>query len=442
MPKLLDYVADRVLAARWDDLSLQAKDKLKLCILADLSVAIAGLPYTRLPPPRISRSQGGYLLFSGERAGSAEEAAFYNAAVMHARNQDDFHPEGRIHIGTIALPAALALAEHRDVSGKELLDALVAGYAAGAGLSRKFATAATSRGFRCTGVFGPFPSVGAAARLSGLDQDQTANALAIATSFAAGPSQCWIDGSDEWQLHAANGARSGIVAIEMSRFGTRGARRGFEGKAGFYQAVAGIGATVEDLEGQIDGERAIMESVLKRYSVSGINQSLVLAGERLLAANAVPTAEITGIVVRMHRNDVNYPGTTNAGPFHSFSDAMMSAPFCAASLFAHGGYAFKDMFRMTDPRRDELIARVTTKVDTAIPEFGAGLDVHLAGGRIISQQVVDPGADLDIGWDVVDAWAAPMWEEGGRGDQFIACKEIVAGLEKRNCDDLFALLGR
>ena len=63
--------------------------------------------------PRRSRAAGpaeSTLLCSGARV-DAEHAAFANAALMHARAQDDTHYAAKTHVGSSVIPPALALAE-------------------------------------------------------------------------------------------------------------------------------------------------------------------------------------------------------------------------------------------------------------------------------------------------------------------------------------------
>jgi hypothetical protein len=80
------------------------------------------------------------------------------------------------------------------------------------------------------------------------------------------------------------------------------------------------------------------------------------------------------------------------------------------------------------------------QADSEIPEFGARIDVHLSNGSVMTERTLDPAVDLEIGWDEVDAWSAPMWEESKRAEQFAKCKEIVFALENRRVSDLFHLL--
>jgi 2-methylcitrate dehydratase PrpD len=90
---MIRQIATVLSQVHWTGLSAAAQQKLKLCMLADLSVAVAGRPYCRLPVLPVH--QGAQFTFGSGGAASAAEAAFINAAMMHARNQDDFHPEAR-----------------------------------------------------------------------------------------------------------------------------------------------------------------------------------------------------------------------------------------------------------------------------------------------------------------------------------------------------------
>ena len=82
---MIDKVGEALAAASWKNLTPAAKEKLGHCMIANFSVAVAGLPYTRLPAP--AAAPQGHFLFSGRRTAAARDAAFWNAAVMHARRR-------------------------------------------------------------------------------------------------------------------------------------------------------------------------------------------------------------------------------------------------------------------------------------------------------------------------------------------------------------------
>ena len=56
----------------------------------------------------------------------AANAAFANAMLCHGLDFDDTHSDSVSHVSTVVVPAALALAEARGASGRELLTAVIA----------------------------------------------------------------------------------------------------------------------------------------------------------------------------------------------------------------------------------------------------------------------------------------------------------------------------
>ena len=81
----------------------------------------------------------------GFDAQRAPDAAFLSGAKLHARTQDDFYPEGRVHVGSITLAAAVALA---DSVGDRTLPALAAGYRVMCAIADAHTTEAQARGMR------------------------------------------------------------------------------------------------------------------------------------------------------------------------------------------------------------------------------------------------------------------------------------------------------
>ena len=427
---MIGKIGETLAAASWQALTPAAKEKLKHCIIANFSVAIAGLPYARLPAPAASAT--GHFLFSGRRTTVARDAAFWNAAVMHARTQDDFHPIGNLHAATVLFPAAMAAAEANHASGERFLDALVAGYAAAAGLSCAFSSITTPKGLRSTGLYSPFGAAAAAGRLAGLDAAGLGNAVALSASIAGGLTQCWVDGSDEWQLHVAQAAANGMLAVDLTRAGVRGGAHALDGRAGFYHAHAGVLPVFEEIAKDFDIDRAVLDTVIKRYPVSGICQPVVRLAERV--ATMLPAAgDIDRITIFMNPFEMRYPGTLNKGPvFRSFSDVLMSAAFCCASVIAKGRFEFGDLFAFPQPGRDRLIAATEVREDPALPTLSCRIEIALKSGGTMSESLIDGGKELAIDASTIDAWAAGLWREAGRSEaqyaRFRAAVDVAAGV--------------
>lgn len=406
---MIEALGERLHAVRFGALSEAAQRKLLLCLLANLSVAVAGRSAMRLPRPAAGR---GHLLLDGGEAGSAREAAFYNGALMHARTQDDFHPVGNLHIATVVLPALLAESERVQPSGEAFLDAMAVGYACSVGLSRRFSPLNTPRGLRSTCLYSGMGAAAAVARLRGQGAGGIANTMALASQSSFGTTQCWRDGSDEYQLHAANAASQALLCAELTQAGVVGGAHALDGPSGFYPALLGRAPTFEEIAGDFDPEAAIVESVLKRYPVSGICQPVVLLTERL--ARELAGRRVERVKIEMNEFEMNYPGTLNAGPqFHSFSDRLMSARFCAASVLESGRFDFDAFLRPLSREALRLVAATEVAAGPDLGTLGCRITLAAEGGKLAGE-LRDGGKELAIDWDTIGEWSRELWSAAGR----------------------------
>ena len=452
---MIEQAGARLAEISWAGLSPVAREKLKLCVIANVSAAVAGVPYVRLPEPQPARGHekktaAAHLLFSGRRVANTRDAAFWNAAVMHARTQDDMNPVCNLHAGTVVIPAAIAAAENAiaiagpaAVSGAAFLDAVAAGYTAASGLSRSFNQTTTPKGLRSTGLYMPFGAAAAAGRIAGLDATGIGNAIALAASCAAGLSQCWIDGSDEWQLHVAQAAANGLLAVTLTQRGVRGGAHALDGSAGFYRAYAGSAPTSSSLIADLDADRAVIETLLKRYPVSGIVQPVAYLAERIAAEHAPDCIDIARVRIAMNPFEMRYPGTLNKGPFASFSAVLMSVPFACASVLAKGRFEFSDLWDRNRPERDRLIAATEVSDDPALPSLSCRIELVLADGARITDAIPDGGKEAGLAIDAssIEAWARSLWLEAGcSAATYAAFRSVVDTLEHGTAQDLLATL--
>ncbi len=172
-------------------------------------------------------------------------AAFANGVAIHADDYDDTQlavAKDRVyglltHPTAPALPAVLALAERDNLSGLDLLTA----YQVAVEVETKLAEAINPRhyadGFHSTATFGAIGAAAGAARLLGLDAVQTAQALSLGASQAAGLRENF--GTMTKPFHPGRSAESGIVAADMIRLGWTAAPNALEAKRGFFNAAGG-----------------------------------------------------------------------------------------------------------------------------------------------------------------------------------------------------------
>jgi 2-methylcitrate dehydratase PrpD len=141
------------------------------------------------------------------------------------------------HPTVAVLPAALALAQSIDDSGRDLIAAFVAGYETVCLLGGVVAPGHYARGFHVTGTVGTFGAAAACAHLLGLGQEQTQTALGIAGTQAAGLKSMF--GTMCKPLHAGKACESGLLAAQL-------AARGFTSRHDVVECPQGFAATQTD----------------------------------------------------------------------------------------------------------------------------------------------------------------------------------------------------
>ncbi len=170
-----------------------------------------------------------------------EYAALLNGALVHSLDYDDTHRGASHHPGASVISAAIATAEDvdREVSGKELLTAIVAGYEVNCRLGMAINPAAHyERGFHGTATCGTFAATAAAAKIAGLSAEELENAFGLNGSQAAGSQQYLANGSWNKRAHPGLSAHSGILAVRFAQAGFYGSEAPIEGEDGFLNAYS------------------------------------------------------------------------------------------------------------------------------------------------------------------------------------------------------------
>ncbi|MFO1351294.1 MAG: MmgE/PrpD family protein [Gammaproteobacteria bacterium] len=238
MPSYTKPLAEWASTIRFEDLPAAVVENSKFRILDVIGLALAGLgtPFgASIKNAALALNPPGpcHLFGVGQRLGVAP-AAFANGALAQALEFDDTHNESIVHMSSPAVAAALALAEYRPVSGRDLLTAVALGNEISCRIGCVAPGQFHRRGFHPTGLFAPFGVAFLAGRLLGLQPEQLVNAAGIVASFAAGVLQCWVDGTQSKFLHPGWAAQSGISAAFLAQAGATGPQEALEGRFGLF----------------------------------------------------------------------------------------------------------------------------------------------------------------------------------------------------------------
>ncbi|WP_414842452.1 MmgE/PrpD family protein, partial [Hydrogenophaga sp. Root209] len=244
-PSSAIQIADitRELAARcadlcYTDLPEDVRLRVRQCLLDWIGVTLAGAcePLVHMLAEE-AREQGGYAqatVVGHAMTTSSRQAALINGSASHALDYDDVNMACTGHPSVVLIPALLALAESRGASGRDFMTAFAAGYETMCQLGLVCGDAQYSNGFHTTATLGTLGAAAACARLLQLDADDTATALGIASTMAAGLKSMF--GTMCKPLHAGRASADGLQAAQL-------AARGFTSRADAIECPQGLIAT-------------------------------------------------------------------------------------------------------------------------------------------------------------------------------------------------------
>jgi 2-methylcitrate dehydratase PrpD len=185
-----------------------------------------------------SRTDTGRLLMEWSRslpATNPGQQAFLGGALVHTLEMDDLHKLSVTHPGCVVVPAAFAVAAQSDLSGKQVLVAVLQGFEAMCRIGNAVGRS-HYKVWHTTATCGPYGSAMAAACLLGLSPEQHVWALGNAGTQSAGVWEFINSGGMSKHLHAGRAAEAGILAADLARLGFTGPTRILEGKQGMFRA--------------------------------------------------------------------------------------------------------------------------------------------------------------------------------------------------------------
>lgn len=387
-------------AVRYDQFKQETVRWSRLAFLDWLgSVARGGSEKPALMALRVLRTQGGRpqatLIPSGEKT-SALNAALGNGIASHILELDDVHRGSIIHVGATVIPAALATAEMLHVSGRRLLEALVAGYEVAIRIGEAV-TPAHYYFWHNTGTCGTFGACAAAGKLLELTAEQMVWALGNAGTQAAGLWEFLRDGAMSKHLHPGKAAQNGLLSALLAKEGFTGATAILEGEKGFCRAMApefDLGRITDSLG---LAPYKIEDNSFKIYSSCRHTHPSVDIVLDLSARHHISPAEISSIAVRTYRTALLI--TDNPNPQTIYA-AKFSLPFCVALALTRGSCGLEDFSEknLWNPEIRDLMGRVQLSLDDELDalhpaKWPAAVAVTLRSGEVYQGRTDFPRGD-------------------------------------------------
>jgi len=398
-------------AARTDARTLppEVVTKCKACLLYGIAVGIACMRVQQ--PAQAARALAGggeATRFFDDAKCDAAVAAFANGTLFHSRVQDDAHPAG--HVGVVVVPAALAMAEAVAADGGELVAALAAGYETALRIGRDHTADASARGFRTTPIYGVFGAAAAAGRLLRLDEDKMTHALGLAANMAAGLREFAETGSEDFAFQAGTAAHNGILAARLAAAGATSALTALDGKAGFFRAY---GEPARDYAARLAtdlGDNFEMLAVTyKPYPICQFHREIVCGCCKL--RQSADAASLVAVTIRMHPFEADFFGVRFAGPFATFPQTFMSAPFCAALAWARGDATLAGLTEFDDAEVLSLVPRIKIVADAGRRRYSPQIEAQLRNGTTLEWEAHDAADGYLLTWDTACRMASVLSTE-------------------------------
>ncbi len=319
--------------------------------------------------------------------GRAERVDILNAALIngissHVFDFDDTHARA-IHPSAPVLPALLALAEWKKISGADLVHAFVLGVEAECRIGLSVFPEHYMAGWHITGTAGVFGAAAAAGMLLGLNEQQMSWALGIAATQSAGLREMF--GSMCKSLHPGRAAQNGLGAALLAANNFTSSEQGIEAKRGFGQVMS----TKFDpsiITAEWGGRWELMSNMYKPYAcglvVHGtIDGCIQLRNEYGLTPEMIERVDLRVSPIVFELTAKDNPQTGLEGKFSVYHAAAVALRFGRA-----GEAEFSDA-AVLDPATVALRKKVRIERDESIGRVQSHVFITLRDGRRLERRV-------------------------------------------------------
>lgn len=331
-------LAERILALRYEDLPEAAVYWAKQAITDTIGVTLAGScePTSQIPAriPGVADSDGPCLVLGSHQRTTALDAVLLNGVASHALDYDDVSPTMGGHPSVMLVVPIMALGEMLDINGRDALAAYVAGYEAETKVARAVNFVHYEKGWHPTATLGIFGTTAVAARLLGLDPEQTSRALAIAASLASGVKANF--GTMTKPLHVGHSARNGLFAAFLAEGNFTSNPEAFEHKQGFFEVFNGAGNY--DVAKMFDTWANPLDVIepglgIKQFPCCGSTHMAITMMLNLREKHGLTPDQVRRIEIFTHPQRLPH---TDRPTVSSALEAKFSVQYCVGRALMHG----------------------------------------------------------------------------------------------------------
>ena len=379
-------LARRLVKSRYDDIPDAVRHEAARALLNWLGCAIGAARHETVEcavaalRPCSGPPQAG--VFGRRERFDVLHAALINGISSHVLDFDDTHARA-IHPSAPVLPALLALAEWKKLTGRQLVHAFVMGVEAEERVGLSVFPEHYDVGWHITGTAGVFGAAAACGIVLGLNVRQMAWALGIAATQSAGLREMF--GSMCKSLHPGRAAQNGLTAALLAARDFTSSEQAIEAPRGYGHVLS----TKFDPQLITDGwgERwELMSNMYKPYACGLVVHAAIDGCIELRGGHGIRPADIARVNLRVSPLVLELTGKRTP---RTSLEGKFSVYHATAAALVHGAAGeaqFSDAC-VNDPQVIAVRERVSATADATIGRTEAHVTIALNDGRTWSKHV-------------------------------------------------------
>ena len=393
-----EHLARFAASVKYEDIPASAREYCKDILLDTVACAFAG--HLGEETDQIARFAKGLAtstestVIGGDNL-SLAGATMLNGYLITAVTMCDIHRSTLTHVTPEVVPPTLLIGERDNVSGRDLLVALAAGFevTTRVGVGSDYPSV-RKRGYHGPGVFGPFGAAAAVGRLRSLSPEAMARAFGLAGSQAGGTFAAW--GTPTVKFHQCRGALSGLMAALLAEQNFLATREFLTAKDGGLFYTFSTGGHPEQVTAEL-GKRWEFEQIALRLwpsasSIQGMNTALFDA----LDERPFKLKDVKRVHIRLAPTVFNLHGKLSK--YKAKFDALISAHYTAAVIIEDHALTLEQFSqaRYDDPvLRNAAASLIDLQPDESLSDVQTVVEFELNDGTKIIKRCNSPRGSAD-----------------------------------------------
>jgi 2-methylcitrate dehydratase PrpD len=353
---LTDQLIDLVYNIRYEDITDNALEKLRVCLTDTLGVTLAGAADLKVKEERLLNliDDGSQVVapVGLSQKTSLAHAILVNGLSAHFLELDDGVRYGVIHPSAPLFAALIPIATVKGVSWEQFVLGAICGYETSIRLASAMQPSHYSRGYHPTATCCTLGVAVGIAVMLGYSKAEVKDAFSAASISAAGSLKVLENVSELKPYNCAKASLMGYFAAMMAKAGFKGPEDPLSGETGFLNMMSD--ACDEDRLLAWDGAYAIEKVYLKPYASCRHTHPEIEAAFVIRQKDGFDAKEINAIRVK------TYKGVISKHDFNTVygeSSARMSIPYSLAVALVTGKAGIAEFTE--EYIKDPLIQRLT-----------------------------------------------------------------------------------